>query len=141
MSETPTLPVSDERTAQVLTNTEAIYNSGDVDRHFARWEQGFSTHEHAERWDLNEPIVAFDPERTSVENTSYATPPEAAKVAETYEQQLEKSLHYRNTLELVSYSRSITNAVVAMRRAAYEAITHEGSTSKNTFTTHRIAGR
>lgn len=118
MSETPTLPVSDERTEQVLANTDAIYNSGDVDRHFARWEQGFSTHEQSERWDLNEPIVAFDPERTSVETAPYATPPEAAKTPDTYEQRLDKSLHYRNTLELVGYSRSITNAVVAMRRAA-----------------------
>ena len=118
MSETPTLPVSDERTAQVLANTETIYNSGDVDRHFALWEQGFSSHEDGELWDLNEPIVAFDPARTSVETMAYAIPPEAAKAPETYEQRLDKSLHYRNTLELVNYNRSVTNAVVAMRRAA-----------------------
>lgn len=118
MSETPTLPVSDERTAQVITNTETIYNSSDVDRHFARWEQGFSTNEHGERWDLHEPAVAFDPGLTPQEATPYTIAPEAAKTPETYEQQLEKSLHYRNTIELVSYSRSITHAVVAMRRAA-----------------------
>lgn len=118
MSETPTLPVSDERTAQVLTHSDAIYNSGDVDRHFARWEQGFSTHEHVERWDLDEPAVAFNPELTPLEATPYAMAPEVAHVPETYEQRLEKSLHYRNASELVSYSRDITHAVVAMRRAA-----------------------
>ena len=48
----------------------------------------------------------------------YATPPEAAKTPETYEQQLEKSLHYRNTAELVAYANSITHIVVAIRRAA-----------------------
>lgn len=118
MSETPTVPVSDERTEQVLTNTDTIYDSGDVDRHFARWEQGFSTHEPAERWDLNEPIVAFDPERTSIETAPYAMPPEAARAPETYEQRLEMILHHYNKPELVSYSRDITHACVAMRRAA-----------------------
>lgn len=114
MSEKPTLPISDEKTSPVAYSAEQMLQSHEQNAAFWRAAE-YQLAPQPERWDLDEPIVAFDPDRAVLTEGQSVTPPEYA-APKTYEQSLEESLMYLNDRELLAYATSNTKAVIAMRR-------------------------
>lgn len=120
MSELPIAPVLDEKSEQIKNNAEQILNDPLQNAAFFRHAEQQVAPQPAsvEKWDLSEPVVAFDPEKTIYETTPYTAAPEQAIAPKSRAQEIEETLFYRTPAEQVTYGYNITQAVIAYRRAA-----------------------
>lgn len=117
MSETPTIPLNDVKTSRIATSADRILNDPyESAAYFQRAEQQVAPHHRDERWDLNEPVEAFNPDHTPQEAAVYALPPEYAVAPKTHAQEIEESLFFLDDKQLLEYARANTAAIPMLRK-------------------------
>ena len=117
MSETPTVPLNDVKTSRIAENADRILNDPyESVAYFAQAEHQLAPRPRDERWDLNEPVEAFNPDRMPQEAAAQTQAPEYATQPKSHAQEVEESLFYLNDKQLLDYARINTKAIPALRR-------------------------
>lgn len=117
MSETPTVPLNDVKTSRVAQGADRILNNPyESAAYFEYAERQVAPQPRDERWDLNEPAQAFNPDHTPQEADMYTLPPEYATEPKSHAQEVEESLFYLDDKQLLDYARINTKAIPALRR-------------------------
>ena len=111
MSETPTIPLNDVKTSRIAESADRILSDPyESAAYFAQAERQLAPQPRDERWDLNEPVEAFNPDRT------YALPPEYVAQPKSRAQEIEETLFYLDHQQMLKFARATTEAIPAMRR-------------------------
>ena len=119
MSETPTIPISDEKTNRVAENADRILNDPYKSAEFFQYaEQHLGPQPRDERWDLNEPVHAFNPDHVPQEAAAYALPPEYIAPPKTRADELAETYNFYDTPALVKEAARTTQATLIMRKLA-----------------------
>ena len=117
MSETPTIPLNDVKTNRVAQSADRILeNPYESAAYFEHAERQVAPRPRDERWDLNEPVQAFNPDRAPQEAAVYTLPPEYAVQPKTHAQEVEESLFFLNDKQLLDYARANTAAIPMLRK-------------------------
>lgn len=117
MSETPTIPLNDVKTSRAAQSADRMLNNPyETAAYFEYAERQVAPQPRDERWDLNEPVEAFNPDRAPQETAAYALPPEYATEPKSRAQEVEESLFFLDDRQLLDYARVNTQAIPALRR-------------------------
>lgn len=111
------MPLSDVKTNRVAENTDRIMNDPQMRADF--FEQAERQVAKQERWDLDEPVEAFNPDRAPRQVETYTTPPEYAVQTKSRAQEIEESLFYRTDKELADYALAHSAAIDNVLREQY----------------------
>ncbi len=124
MSETPTIPLNDVKTSRVAESADRILNDPyESAAFFAQAEHQLAPRPHDERWDLDEPVQAFNPDRVPQEAAVYALPPEYVAAPKTRAQEVEESLFFLDDKQLVAYARANTAVIPMLRKQSRSNVT------------------
>lgn len=119
MSETPTVPLNDIKTSRIAQSADRILNDPyESAVYFANAERQVAPQPREERWDLNEPIEAFNPDNTSQEAAVYTLPPEYTAQPKTRADELAETYNYYDTIALVHEVMRTTQATLTLRKLA-----------------------
>ena len=117
MSETPTIPLNDVKTDRIAESADRILNDPyESAAYFAQVERQVAPQPRDERWDLNEPVEAFNPDRMPQEAATYALPPEYVAQPKSRAQEIEETLFYLDHQQMLKFARATTEAIPALRR-------------------------
>lgn len=117
MSELPIAPVLDEKSEQIKNNADRMLNDPYQNAAFFKHaeRQVAPQPAYVEKWDLEEPVEAFNPDKVPQETIVYTQAPEYVAPPLTHEQKTERDLMFYDDKQLVAYALANTRAVVSMR--------------------------
>lgn len=135
MSETPILPVSDEKKSPIAYEG---FSQTDHAQEFSsfmnRAESQIAPQFDDGRLDLFEPVQAFNPDQEYDAIEGVAVPPEYVASPKSHANEIDEVLLFRNAAEQVDYAREHTKAIVySLRRARGQTVVRN-SRNRSEFT-------